>query len=59
MEKALICRPRAVSVLGVSGAVVAGASRPARQSDGNMLQVLIRIVCRGHSRASTVVGFNR
>lgn len=30
-----------------------------RQSDGNMLQVLIRIVCRDNSRASTVVGSNR
>ncbi|MEV5888387.1 hypothetical protein [Nonomuraea fuscirosea] len=30
-----------------------------RQSDGNMMQVLIRIVCRDNSRASTIVGFNR
>jgi hypothetical protein len=30
-----------------------------RQSDGNMMQVLLRIVCRDNSRASTVTGFNR
>jgi hypothetical protein len=30
-----------------------------RQSDGNMMQALMRIVCMDNSRASTVVGFNR
>ncbi|GAA1532700.1 hypothetical protein [Kribbella lupini] len=30
-----------------------------KQSDGNMMQVLLRIVCRDNSRASTWTGFNR
>ena len=30
-----------------------------KQSDGNMMQVLMRIVCKDNSRASTWTGFNR